>query len=152
MTDPRYGGEIETSPKGVGRWALGDPLRLPQLGVDVAVAVVVFGASVGNVVTQDPATKISDIPVAGFLLLVIGSVALFWRRSQALAVLGVALAMTAAWTALGYPGNPVCFTSWWRCTPLVGTYRRGESVSPRWLLLSPLSASFRSPMETRSLT
>ena len=40
-------------------------------------------------------------------MLAIGSVALFWRRSRSLAVLGVALAMSVAWTALDYPGNPV---------------------------------------------
>jgi len=106
MTDPRYGGDIETSPTGVGGWAIGDPLRLPPRGVDVAVAVVVFGASVVNVAAQD-AVGISEIPVAGFLMLAIGSVALFWRRRWSPTVLGVALAMTVAWTAFGYPGNPV---------------------------------------------
>lgn len=106
MTDPRYSGDIETSSTGVGGWAIGDPLRLPPLGVDVAVVVVVFGASVVNVASQD-AAGISAIPVAGLLMLAIGSVALFWRRSWSLAVLGVALAMTVAWTAFGYPGNPV---------------------------------------------
>ena len=40
-------------------------------------------------------------------MLAIGSIALFWRRSRSLAVLGVALAMSVAWTALDYPGNPV---------------------------------------------
>ncbi|MDF1598104.1 MAG: histidine kinase, partial [Acidimicrobiia bacterium] len=106
MTDPRYSGDIETSPTGVGGWAIGDPLRLPARGVDVAVAVVVFGASVVNVAAQD-AAGISEIPVAGFLMLAIGSVALFWRRSRSPTVLGVVLAMTVAWTAFGYPGNPV---------------------------------------------
>jgi signal transduction histidine kinase len=106
MTDPRPSGHIETSPAGVGGRAIGDPLRLPPLAVDVAVAVVVFGASVVNVASQD-AVGISEIPVAGFLMLAIGSVAPLWRRSWPLAVLGVALAMTVAWTAFGYPGNPV---------------------------------------------
>lgn len=106
MTDPRYSGDIETSPSGVAGWAMGDPLRLSPFGVDVAVAVVVFGASVVNVAAQDGA-GIAEIPVAGFVMLAIGSVALFWRRSWSVAVLGVALAMTVAWTAFGYPGNPV---------------------------------------------
>ncbi len=91
---------------GVDGGAIGRPLRLPPRGVDAAVAVVAFGASAVNVASQD-AAGISEIPVAGFLLLAIGSAALFWRRNWPLAVLGVALAMTVAWTALGYPGNPV---------------------------------------------
>jgi len=106
MTDPRFSGDIETGPAGVGGWAIGDRLHLSPVGVDVAVAVVAFGASVVNVAAQD-GVGISAIPVAGLLMLAIGSVALFWRRSRSLAVLGVALAMSVAWTALDYPGNPV---------------------------------------------
>lgn len=106
MTEPRHSGDIEASPTGVGGWAIGDPLRLSPLGVDVAVAVVVFAASVVNVAAQDDA-GMSEIPVAGFLMLAIASVALFWRRRWSPTVLGVALAMTVAWTAFGYPGNPV---------------------------------------------
>ncbi len=79
MIDSRYSGDIETSPTGGGGWVIGDPLRVPPLVVDVAVAVVVFGASVVNVAAQD-GVGISAIPVAGFLMLAIGSVALFWRR------------------------------------------------------------------------
>jgi signal transduction histidine kinase len=75
-------------------------------GLDVGVAVGVFGASAINVASQD-ADGLSEIPIAGFLLLAIGSVALLWRRRWSLAVLGVALAMTVAWMALGYLGNPV---------------------------------------------
>ena len=45
MTDPQYSGDIETSPTGVGGWAIGDRLRLSPAGVDVAVAVGVFGVS-----------------------------------------------------------------------------------------------------------
>lgn len=108
---------------GVGGGAFGGPSRLPPLGVDVAVAVVVFGASVVNVASQD-AAGISEIPVAGFVMLAIGSVALFWRRSQSLAVLGVALVMTGAWTAFGYPGNPVLHI-------LVSLYAVGRYV-PEW--------------------
>jgi len=106
MTDPRYSGDIETRPTGGGGWAIGDRLRLSPVGVDVAVAVLVFGASVVNIAAQD-ATGISEIPVVGLLMLAIGSIALFWRRRRSLAVLGVALVMTGAWTAFGYPGNPV---------------------------------------------
>jgi signal transduction histidine kinase len=106
MTESRDTGDIETSPMGVGGWAIGDRLRLSPVGVDVAVAVLVFGASIVNVAAQDGA-GISTIPVAGFLMLAIGCVALFWRRRWPLAVLGAALANSLAWTALGFPGNPV---------------------------------------------
>ena len=124
MTDLRRpGGHIKTSPRGVGGWAIGGSSRLPPVGVDVAVAVAVFGASVVNVASQDGA-GISEIPVAGFLMLAVGSVALFWRRRWSLAVLGVALAMTVAWTAIGYPSNPVFHI-------LVAAYAVGRYV-PEW--------------------
>jgi hypothetical protein len=63
MTDPQRGEAVTGRP------------GLTPRGVDIAVAVGVFGASVVNVATQDPATEIADIPVAGFLLLAIASVA-----------------------------------------------------------------------------
>ena len=94
------------SPTGDGERGISDPSRPPPSGVDVAVAVVVFAASVVNVATQD-AEGISEIPVAGFLMLAIGSIALFWRRSWSPTVFGVVLAMTIAWTVFDYPGNPV---------------------------------------------
>lgn len=106
MTDPLSSADSETSQKGPGGGATGARLRLSPRGVDVAVAAVVFGASVVNVAAQD-ATGISKIPVAGFFMLAMGSLALFWRRSRPPTVLGVALAMTIAWTAFGFPGNPV---------------------------------------------
>jgi signal transduction histidine kinase len=133
MTDPRSSGDIETSPTGVGGWAIGDRLRLPPVGVDVAVVVVVFGASVVNVAAQD-AAGISEISVAGFLMLAIGSVALFWRRSWPLAGLGVALAMTVAWTAFGYPGNPIFII-------LVSLYAVGRYFPKGWISLAALAVA-----------
>ena len=85
--------------------------------------VVVFVLSVVNVASQD-ATPISEIPAAGFLMLAVGSIALFWRRTWPLAVLAVALTMTVAWTALDYPGNPVLHI-------LVSLYAVGRYV-PDW--------------------
>ncbi len=79
MTDPRPDGHIETSPTGVGGWAIRGRFGLPPLGVDVAVAVVVFGASAVNVATQD-GVGISAIPVAGFVMLAISSVGSFPNR------------------------------------------------------------------------
>ena len=102
MTETRHSDDIETSLTGVGGLGFGNRLRLSPVGMDVAVVVVVFGASVINIAAQD-ATAISGIPVAGFLLLAIGNVALFWRRSWPLAVLGVALATTVASGKTGLP-------------------------------------------------
>jgi signal transduction histidine kinase len=133
MTDSRYSGDIETSPTSVGGSAIGDRLRLSPPGVDVAVVVLVFGASVVNVAAQD-AAGISEIPVAGFLMLAIGSVALFWRRSWPLAVLGVALAMTVAWTAFGYPGNPIFII-------LVSLYAVGRYFPEGWISLAALAVA-----------
>jgi signal transduction histidine kinase len=133
MTDPRYSGHIETNPTGVGGRAIGDRLRFSPVGMDVAVVVVVFGASVVNVAAQDE-VAISEISVAGFLLLAIGSVALFWRRSWPLAVLGVALAMTVAWTAFGYPGNPVLLI-------LVSLYAVGRYVPEGRISLAALAVA-----------
>ncbi len=104
MTELRLNEEVGTSPTG-GR-GIGDRPRLSPAGVDLVVAIVVFGASVVNVAAQD-ASSISEIPVVGFLLLASGSVALFWRRRLSVAVLGAALAMTIAWTVSDFPGNPV---------------------------------------------
>ncbi len=102
MTDPRQDGEGAS--KGV--WSIRDPLRLSPREVDVVVAIVVFGASVVNLATQD-ATGFSELPVPGLLMLALGSVALFWRRRRSTPVLAIAVAMTVAWMAVGYPGNPV---------------------------------------------
>ncbi len=133
MIDSRYSGDIETSPTGGGGWVIGDPLRVPPLVVDVAVVVLAFGASVVNVAAQDGA-GISAIPVAGFLMLAIGSVALFWRRRWSLAVLGIALAMTVAWTAFDYPGNPIFII-------LVSLYAVGRYVPEGWISLAALAVA-----------
>ena len=106
MTDARHLDDSENDPIGLGGWAIRSRFGLHPLGVDVALAAVVFVASVVNLGAQD-AAGVSEIPVAGFVMLAIAGVALVWRRRWSLAVLGAALAMTVAWTALGYPGNPV---------------------------------------------
>jgi signal transduction histidine kinase len=133
MTDPHYSRDIGTSPMGVGRSAIGGRLRPSPLGVDVAVAAAVFGASVVNVASQD-AAGISEIPLAGFVLLAIGSVAVYWRRRWSVAVLGVALVMTVAWTAFGYPGNPVFHI-------LVSLYAVGRYVREWWISLGALAVA-----------
>lgn len=99
-------GDIETSTTRTDGWALGDPLRLPPVGVDVAVAAVVFVASVLNVASQDD-ISISELPAAGLVLLALSSIALFWRRQRSPTVLGVVLLVTLTWATLGYPSNPV---------------------------------------------
>ena len=74
--------------------------------VSVAVAIGTFVFAVVNLSTQAK-IDIADIPAGGFVLLAVGSVALFWWRSRPVAVFCVVVAMTLAWFALGYPGNPV---------------------------------------------
>ena len=133
MTDSLHSGDIDTSQRGGGGRALGNRLRLSPVGVDVAVVVLVFGASVVNVASQD-GVGISEIPVAGLFMLAIGSVALFWRRSWPLAVLGVALAMTVAWTAFGYPGNPIYII-------LVSLYAVGRYFPKGWVSLAALAVA-----------
>jgi signal transduction histidine kinase len=130
MTDVRYFGDGETDPMGDAS-SIGDRSRLSPRRVDVAVAVAVFGAGVVNLAAQDDA-GISAIPVAGFLLLAAGSVALWWRRSRSPAVLGVALAMTVAWMVLGFPGNPVFHI-------LVSLYAVGRYVPQRTINLAALA-------------
>lgn len=124
MTDPWPIGHIETSPMDADKGATGSRFRLPPHWVDIVVAATVFGASVVNVATQDPEAGISDIPVAGFLLLTIASVALYWRRTVPTAALGAALVMTVVWMTAGYPGNPVFHI-------LVSLYAVGRYV-PEW--------------------
>ena len=133
MTDLRHSRDIETSPTGVGGWVIGDPSRIPPLVVDVAVVVGVFGTSVVNVAAQD-GVGISAIPVAGLLMLAIGSVALFWRRRWSLAVLGVAIAMTVLWIAFDYPGNPVFHI-------LVSLYAVGRYAPEGWISMAALSVA-----------
>jgi len=105
MTD-RDTSDTGDTPLDGGGGAIQTRFGLSPAGWDLAVAIVVFGASVVNVATQDSA-GISKIPIAGFVMLAAASVALFWRRHEPLAALGVALALALAWTALDYPSNPV---------------------------------------------
>ena len=104
MTPPQP--DATTSQPGTGRLVSGGRWQLSQWGVDVAVAAGVLAASVVNIGAQD-SDGISAIPVAGFVMLAGAGVTLLWRRGWSLVVLGVAIAMTVAWTVLGYPGNPV---------------------------------------------
>ena len=94
------------------------------------MAFLVFGASIVNVAAQD-GEGISEIPVAGYLMLAIGCVALFWRRRWPLAVLGAALTSSLAWMALDYPGNPVFLI-------LVSLYAVGRYVAEWRLSLAAL--------------
>ncbi len=117
----------------MGGWSIRDPLRLPPRGVDVVVAIVVFGASVVNLATQD-ATGFSGIPVPGFLMLALGSVALVWRRHRSATVLAIAVAMTVAWMSFGYPGNPVFHI-------LVSLYAVGRYVPDERISVASLIAA-----------
>ena len=104
--EPSFDREEEAIPTESGDWAIRNAVRLPSLGADIAMAVVVFCASVVNLALQD-GTGISAIPIAGLVMLGCASSALVWRRSRSAAVLGVSLVMTVAWATFGFPGNPV---------------------------------------------
>ena len=133
MADSQYVGGVGANQIGFDGHEVRGRFGLPRLAVDVAVAVVTFGASVVNVAAQDEAA-ISEIPVAGFVMLAIGSTALVWRRSRPIAVLGAALAMTVAWMALGYPGNPVFHI-------LVSLYAVGRYVRQGRISLAALAGA-----------
>ena len=79
---------------------------LSPIARDILFVVGLFGASVVNVSTQDE-VGVGAIPILGFALLAGSSVALLWRRSHPIIVLGVAVAMSAVWTAASFPSNPV---------------------------------------------
>ncbi len=124
---------MSVAPRGSAPARLRSRIGFSQPLVDIAIAVAVFGASVVNIPAQEGA-GISDIPVAGFLLLAIASIALFWRRTSSSAVLGVVLAMAVAWTTLGYLGNPVFHI-------LVALYAVGRFVRDMRLSLAGLVAA-----------
>lgn len=133
MTDPRETNEAGDTLLDRSGEEIRTRFGLTQAPWDLAVAIVVFGASVVNVATQD-SVGLSKIPIAGFVLLAVASVALFWRRREPLAVLGVALAMALAWTALDYPSNPVFHI-------LVAVYAVGRHVREWRISLAALAGS-----------
>ncbi len=86
------------------------PLRGPftrwPRAADAVLAIVVFLATV-FVSSEDPnqdfvIRAVSDIPIAGFIVMAVASGALYWRRYQPLVVLGVILAALALSMGLGY--------------------------------------------------
>jgi signal transduction histidine kinase len=80
--------------------------RLTPRATDIAVAATVSVASVVNVANQDT-TGMEGIPTLGFVMLAVAGIALLWRRTQSVGVLGVALVMVVIWALAGYPSNPV---------------------------------------------
>ncbi len=147
MTARRDSGDSEPGPAAEGSRILGG-FGLPPLGVDVAIAAAVFAASAMNVAAQDGA-GISAIPIAGFVMLATSSVALCWRRRWSPLVLGVALVMTVAWTAFGYPGNPVFHIL--AALYAVGRYVRETRISLAALAVALVIVAFGQMVDGDSL-
>ena len=87
-------------------------MRWPQ-AADAALAVVVFLADVFSGSFADPETAqgfsvglAAEFPLASYLLLIVGSAAIYWRRSRPLLVFTAALGMVLVWSLVGFPGDP----------------------------------------------
>ncbi len=87
------------------------PLRGPftrwPRTADAVLAILVFLATL-LLSSEDPdqdflIRALSDVPIAGFILIAVSSGALYWRRYRPLVVLGLILAAEALSTGLGYP-------------------------------------------------
>jgi signal transduction histidine kinase len=83
-------------------------VRLPRRWLDaLGVALVAVLAVVGAYVEANPVHRYGGLhltshpPVAAYLLLAVPAVALIWRNSRPVEVLGVAVAGAAGWAALG---------------------------------------------------
>ena len=108
------------------RASISTHLNLSPLSVDIAFAVVIFIASIVNLANQD-GSGVAAIPVVGFVMLALSSVALVWRRRFSLVALGAALAMTVIWVAAEFPGNPVFLIL--ASLYAVGRYFRGVRIN-----------------------
>ena len=74
---------------------------------DAVLAILVFLATL-LMSSEDPDQEfairaLSDVPIAGYILIAVASGALYWRRYRPLVVLGLILAALALSTGLGYP-------------------------------------------------
>ena len=83
-------------------------VRLPRRWLDaLGVALVAVLAVVGAYVEANPAHRYGGLhltshpPLAAYLLLAVPAVALIWRNSRPVEVLGLAVAGAAGWAALG---------------------------------------------------
>ena len=103
-------------------------------GLSNQVGSEVTHSTRGTVVTDDDCTTaVTPAPVSKPVMRCEVSFSRM-RRSRSPAVLGVALAMTVAWMALGYPGNPVFHI-------LVSLYAVGRYVPDRRISLVALAVA-----------
>lgn len=80
---------------------------------DTVLAAAVFVLEVVGIVIQAAddaggyeAAMFGDVPLSTYLLLAASSLALVWRRSQPLLVLGATLALSLVWDLIGLAGGP----------------------------------------------
>ncbi|SDP08780.1 Signal transduction histidine kinase [Actinacidiphila guanduensis] len=95
--------------------AHGSRFRLPPLGVDLCLAIVVTGVTVWGCYSEsNPSSKalrvlhghvVTPAPAWAYLLVAVAGLALVWRRRHPRAVLAASLSGVLAFTALGYVGN-----------------------------------------------
>src|SRR5580700_10832593 len=83
-------------------------VRLPRRGLDGAgVALVTVLAVVGAYVEANPVHRYGGLhltshpPLAAYLLLAVPAIALIWRNSRPVEVLGLAVGGAVGWAALG---------------------------------------------------
>ena len=113
---------------GSARQPLRGPFTRWPRTADAVLAIVVLLATV-FLSSEDPnqfvIRALTDVPIAGYIVIAVASGALYWRRYRPLVVLGLTLAALALSTGLGYPydyfGLPIVLYS-------VGRYATNE----RW--------------------
>ncbi len=98
---------------GVKRPLRGPFTRWPHTA-DAILVIVILVADVLNGVLEDTGTTdefalrlVNDIPIAAYVVVVVGSVALYWRRHQPLIVLGVNVVASLLWIGFGYVEDPL---------------------------------------------
>ena len=99
-TDPQ-------TPIGNAEWPLRGPFARWPRAADAVLAIVVFLATLllsSEEPNQDFVIRaLSDVTIAGFLIIAVSSGALYWRRYRPLVVLGLMLGALALSVGLGYP-------------------------------------------------
>lgn len=91
------------TPLGTAWMPLRGPFTRWPRGADAVLAFLAFVATVLHSPEDHAFSRaVSDVPIAGYIVITVASAALYWRRSQPLVVLGVILAAIALSTGLGY--------------------------------------------------
>lgn len=91
------------TPLGTAWMPLRGPFTRWPHAADAVLAILAFVATMLHSPEDHAFSRaIGDVPIAGSIIIMVASGALYWRRSQPLVVLGVVLAAIALSTGLGY--------------------------------------------------